>query len=80
MQLELYFFDACPFCQRVMYVIDELEIRDQIVMKNIQTNQEYAQELIQMNGSRQVPCLVIDGKPMLESADINQFLYATFDS
>ncbi|MBF0289683.1 MAG: glutathione S-transferase N-terminal domain-containing protein [SAR324 cluster bacterium] len=80
MQLELYYFDSCPFCQKVTSVIEQLKIQDKIIMKNIHQNQEYAQALVQMNGGRQVPCLVIDGKPMLESADISQFLQSTFAS
>jgi len=80
MQLELYYYNACPFCRMVLRTIDELEIHDEIVMKDTLSNRTYSQELLQMNGRTQVPCLVIDGKPLLESADINQFLSATFSS
>ena len=80
MQLELYYYNACPFCGIVLRAIEQLGMEEKIVMKNTREHREYAQELIQMNGYSQVPCLVIDGKPMLESADINQFLYSHFGS
>ena len=34
--------------------------------------------LIELAGKKQVPCLVVDGKPMHESKDINRFLYEAF--
>jgi glutathione S-transferase len=34
--------------------------------------------LVKLTGKTQVPCLVIDGKPMHESEDIKQYLYQTF--
>ncbi len=34
--------------------------------------------LIELAGKKQVPCLVVDGKPMHESKDINRFLYQAF--
>ena len=33
---------------------------------------------IELAGKKQVPCLVVDGKPMHESKDINRFLYRAF--
>ena len=38
------------------------------------TDPQHRQELLDMNGTTQSPCLVIDGKPMLESADIIAYL------
>ena len=45
----------------------ELEIR------NIQ-DRAIAEELIAIGGKQQVPCLVIDGKALYESADIVNYL------
>ena len=43
-------------------------------MKNISANSEFRQELITLGGKGQVPCLMIDGKPMYESEDIMEWL------
>ena len=38
------------------------------------TDPQHRQELLDMNGTTQSPCLVVDGEPMLESADIIAYL------
>ena len=73
MNLELYYFIECPFCQRVLRKIDELGIQS-IVLKNTMENPEFAQKLLEDTGRRTVPCLYINGKPMHESDDINAWL------
>lgn len=78
MALALYYYDTCPFCQYVLDIIEQLKIEETIIFKNIYKEQKYMLELIEMNGHRQVPCLVIDGEPMLESVDIHQFLASKF--
>ena len=78
MNLELYYHDMCPFCHLVMRTIEELGIKERVLFKDILQHHEFAEELMRINGHRQVPCLLIDGQPMIESADINQFLKANF--
>ena len=74
----LYYFEACPFCQRVLRTIDKLNIKSEIDLRDVRKNADFAQELKRLTGLSQVPCLVIDGKPMLESADINAYLTKRF--
>ena len=76
--MNLYYFESCRFCQRVLATIDELNIRSKIELRDIQEHTEFGDELEKMNGTRQVPCLVVDGKPMLESSDIIAFLKKKF--
>lgn len=76
--MKLYYFAACRFCQRVLTTIDQLNIRNHIEFLDIQENTSYGDELEKLNGTRQVPCLVVDGKPMLESMDIIAFLKKKF--
>jgi len=78
MKLGFYFYNECPFCMMVLNTIEELGISGQITMKNIRENPGFRQDLMQLNGRTQVPCLVIDDKPMLESNDIIQFLESNF--
>ncbi|MCB1198846.1 MAG: glutathione S-transferase N-terminal domain-containing protein [Bdellovibrionota bacterium] len=74
----LYYFEACPFCQKVLHTIDQLNISDQIEFRDTLSNPEYRDALIQLNGHTQVPCLVIQNEPMLESDIIVQYLKANF--
>lgn len=78
MTFELYYYDTCPFCRYVFQTIERLQISDKIVFKNIYADPAHRHALMKMNGHRQVPCLVIDGQPMLESAAIRDFLSKKF--
>ena len=68
--LDLYYYDSCPYCQKVLRAISKLGIQDKITLKNILQSQEAAQTLVSVGGKRQVPCLFIDGVPLYESDDI----------
>lgn len=73
MQLDLYKFDTCPYCQRVMRAIEKSG-RTDIVFHDTRKNEEDRQYLIDHGGKEQVPCLFIDGKPLYESLDIIAWL------
>ncbi len=77
-ELVLYKFDACPFCRRVMAVIEEHHWP--VVYRDTRENPQYRQKLIELTGKTQVPCLLIDGQPMLESKDIIQYLQTVFNT
>ena len=66
--LILYHFKGCPYCQRVRDYLSKEGIT--VAMKDTHENPAYRDELIQIGGKSQVPCLVIDGKPLYESLDI----------
>jgi len=72
-ELELFKFDACPFCQRVMRRVDELGIRG-IRMRDTRRDPGAHDDLMRLGGMDQVPMLLIDGKAMYESLDINEWL------
>ncbi|MDY6064828.1 MAG: glutaredoxin [Finegoldia sp.] len=74
MQLELFYKDTCPFCQKVLRFIDKNNLRDKIGFKDIIGNEENLKVLVEEGGKNQVPCLFIDKKPMYESDDIIAFL------
>ena len=74
MKLELYHFEGCPYCAKVRNYIDEIGVKSQIQYQDIHKDKSAHDRLIKMNGDEQVPCLVIDGKPMLESDDIISWL------
>lgn len=72
--LELFKFDSCPYCVRVLGKIRQLGLEAGIRMRDTTREAGANQELIERGGKRQVPCLFIDGEPMYESADINRWL------
>jgi glutaredoxin 3 len=71
-KLELYFFPECPYCQRVLEVINELKIA--VTYYNTRKDQNALNKLRQDTGRQTVPCLYIDDKPMHESSDIIHWL------
>ena len=75
MKLELYMFDTCPFCRRVLNYLAESG-RTDVELHNIHKNVEDRRRLIEVGGMEQVPCLFIDGDPMYESLDIIDWLKA----
>lgn len=73
MKLELFKFDTCPYCMRVMRAIKD---RTDIAYCDIHQSEEHRQRLIRVGGKELVPCLFIDGEPLYESADIIAWLEA----
>lgn len=73
MKLDLYMFPGCPYCRRVLAVMDSQGRKD-ITLHNIRANEQDRQTLIRVGGKEQVPCLFIDGTPMYESQDIIDWL------
>ena len=71
-KLEFFYYDSCPFCQRVISVIKQLNIK--VEYKDIMSDSESLNRLTNDTGRRTVPCLYIDNKPMFESMDIMNWL------
>jgi glutaredoxin 3 len=71
-RLALYYFEACPFCQRVIATINKLRIK--IEFCDTFKTQEHTARLYRDTGRTTVPCLYIDNSPMHESADIINWL------
>lgn len=72
MVLSLYYRPFCLFCQRVLEAAKRLDAK--LDTKNIQEDPQALKELMTLTGKTQVPCLVVDGNPMLESEDIIKWL------
>ncbi|MBL6988168.1 MAG: glutathione S-transferase N-terminal domain-containing protein [Bacteriovoracaceae bacterium] len=77
-QLEFYYFDGCPFCNRVESIIEELKI--QVDYKHIFEDPQNMEKLIADTGRKTVPVLYVDGKPMHESSDIINWLKKNVDN
>ena len=79
--LALYHYDSCPFCARVRYAIDDMNLN--IEYRNIQLDRQHRQDLLNGGGKTQVPVLHIthdDGRVewMYESMDIIHYLQQRF--
>lgn len=55
--IQLYQFNACPFCVKIRRVIKRLNIK--IEIRDVLYNQQFKKELIEQGGKYQVPCLRI---------------------
>ncbi len=73
--LELFKFDRCPFCVRVLVRLKQLGVEG-VRLRDTMTEPGAEEELVRRGGDDQVPCLFIDGAPMYESADIIAWLEA----
>jgi glutaredoxin len=71
-ELDFYYFDACPYCQKVLKVINKNNIK--VNYKDIYEDTNNLQKLLYITGRKTVPCLFIDGDPMHESSDIIAWL------
>lgn len=71
--LELFKFDSCPFCVKVLATIRQLGVEG-IRLRDTMREPAANAELIERGGKRQVPCLFIDGEALYESGDIVAWL------
>ena len=70
-RLQLYYSEYCGYCHRVGRAISKLP---ELNIERLDVNQGHRKALFELTGRTQVPCLVIDGQPLLESRDIIQWL------
>lgn len=75
-EMRLYYKKPCPYCKKVLAFIGENQIN--IEMTNIRERPKERKMLFEANGTRQVPCLYIDGKALYESEEIIKFLKKEF--
>ncbi len=71
-ELVLFKLEACPFCRKVVSVVDELGLK--VDCKDLDEDEGNRSQLLADTGRQTVPCLYIDGKPMFESDDIIEWL------
>ncbi|MBI5504874.1 MAG: glutathione S-transferase N-terminal domain-containing protein [Deltaproteobacteria bacterium] len=79
MPLELYEFEACPYCRKVREALSVLDL-DAIVHPCPQGGRRFRTAAAERSGKMQFPFLVDPntGKEMLESDDIVRYLFETY--
>lgn len=70
--LILYYKPTCGYCRKVLRFIEENNLT--VRLKNVSENLDIRQELIDLTGHTQVPCLIHDGEILYESDDIVAWL------
>ena len=69
----LYYRKSCPYCIKVLNAIEELGLKDHIMLCDISTK-THADKLSEIGGKIQVPFLHGEGLKMYESHDIIAYL------
>jgi glutaredoxin len=72
-KIELYHLQECTFSSKVRRYISEKNLNSFIEYHDVQ-NVNNARKLNDLTGDEQVPCLVVDGNPILESEEIIKWL------
>ena len=72
----LYVKSQCGFSRATLLARENLHLEGAVQVKNVSEDPKAARELEQAGGKGQAPCLVVEGKPTHESADIIQRLVA----
>jgi glutathione S-transferase len=77
--LELYEFEACPFCRLVREALTELDL-DAMIYPTPHGGKRYRPKVAKLGGKQQFPFLVDpnSGESMYESADIIDYLYRRY--
>lgn len=70
MKLELYHRKSCPYSKKVRDFIDQNNLKSKVTFLEVDDIPHSTQTLLQLNGKVTVPCLVINGEPLLESDEI----------
>lgn len=74
MDLILYHRWYCPYSKRVRDFIEQNNLQSQIQYRELDESIDNIERLVRLTGGQQVPCLVINGRPKLESEHIIEWL------
>lgn len=74
--LILYHMPSCPYCAKVRRFLEVNKIS--VPLKDTAADANVREELRKIGGKTQVPCLVIDGRPMYESNDIIEWFKTNY--
>jgi hypothetical protein len=66
----LYFKNNCGFSTAALLACDNLHLQQRLELRNVSEDEASRSALVSLVGKDQAPCLVMEGNPLLESADI----------
>lgn len=74
MELILYHRHYCPYSKRVRAFIEENHLETNFEYREVEESMEALERLVNLTGGQQTPCLVINGRPKLDSDRIIQWI------
>ncbi len=74
MKIILFHKQSCPYSKKVRDFIEASHLQDQIEYRDTSEGTQAAEQLVSYAHTSQVPCLVVDGTPILESDSIIDWL------
>jgi glutathione S-transferase len=74
MEAALFYRETCAYSSKVREFIRENGLLSKIQLRDVDEDEGYLEELMELNDDDQVPCLVVDGDPILESDVIISWL------
>ncbi|MBC7691598.1 MAG: glutathione S-transferase N-terminal domain-containing protein [Methylotenera sp.] len=74
MKIELYHLQDCPFSAKVRDFVEKNDLKDQITYHDVGENEDDMKALVELTDDEQVPCLVVEGRPIHESDEIIDWL------
>lgn len=78
MEIILYQFDECPYCEKVRQKLKELDVRYKKINVPYDREDSLRKELLEKSGVATVPVIKINGKYIGGSADIIAHLEKNF--
>jgi len=73
----LYVKNNCGFSTATLLACDNLHLRERLELRNVSEDEEARAALVSLCGRDQAPCLVLEGRPVHESADIIRHLVSS---
>ena len=70
----LYVKSHCGFSRAALIARDNLHLQERLELRNVSEDEAARSALVSLCGNDQAPCLVLEGKPVHESADIIRHL------
>ncbi len=67
---QLFVMSHCGYSRAVLIARDNLHLKDELPVKNATQDSQAREELKKLSGKDQAPCLILEGKPVLESKEI----------
>jgi glutathione S-transferase len=74
MKVELYHREECPYSAKVRDFIASHQLRSHISYHDVDEEEDSLAKLEKITGDNQVPCLMVDHEPILESTEIVDWL------
>jgi glutathione S-transferase len=73
----LYVKSRCGFSRATLLACHNLHLQERLTLRNVTEDDAARSDLVALVGKDQAPCLVADGKPLHESAEIIRYLVRT---